>query len=157
MVQIWYDMTRRFRNRMIPHPQPVSRWQQLRSIILRWLISSLAIFAAVFLVPGIEFTGPGWQVGLVALIFGLVNVALRPLLSLLTCPLILVTFGLFGLIINAALLLLTAELARSLGVQFRVDGFWTAVLGGLVISIVSLVLNALAGESPVQIVVRRQD
>jgi putative membrane protein len=142
---------------MIPHPQPVQRWQQLRSLILRWLISSLAIFAAVFLVPGIHFTGPGWQIGIVALIFGLINVALRPILSLLTCPLILLTFGLFGLIINAVLLALTSEIAQSIGVQFVIDGFWTAVLGGLIISLVSMVLNVLAGETPVRVVVRRDE
>jgi putative membrane protein len=91
----------------------------------------------------------------VAAVFGLVNVALRPLLALLTCPLIILTLGLFGLVINALMLLLTAQIAASLGVQFTVDGFWPAVLGGLVISIVSLILTILAGEANVQVVVRR--
>lgn len=141
---------------MIPHPQQVNRWRQLRSVTVRWLISSLAIFAAVFLVPGIEFAGPGWQIGVVALIFGLINVALRPLLALLTCPLIILTFGLFGLVINAMLLALTSEIARSLGVHFVVNGFWSAIFGGLIIALVSLVLTMLAGETPVQVVVQRQ-
>lgn len=145
---------------MVPPPtlqRPRTTWQQLRSLVLRWLITSLAMFAAVFLVPGIEFVGPGWELGVVAAIFGLVNIALRPILMLLTCPLILLTLGLFGLVINAALLLLTAEIARSVGVQFTVDTFWSAVLGGLVISFVSTLLNILAGEVPVQVVVRRPD
>jgi putative membrane protein len=142
---------------MLPPPQPIDRWRQARSLVLRWLISTLAIFAAVYLIPGIEFVGPGWQLGVVAAVFGLVNIALRPLLTLLTCPLIILTLGLFGLVINALLLLLTAQIAASLGVQFTVDGFWAAVLGGLVISIVTLILSILAGEANVQMVVRRPE
>jgi putative membrane protein len=142
---------------MLPPPQPIDRWRQARSLVLRWLISTLAIFAAVYLIPGIEFVGPGWQLGVVAAVFGLVNIALRPLLTLLTCPLIILTLGLFGLVINALLLLLTAQIAASLGVQFTVDGFWAAVLGGLVISIVTLILSILAGEANVQVVVQRPE
>lgn len=141
---------------MTPQPQPISRWRRIRSIILRWLINTLAIFIAVLLVPGITFAGPGWQLGVVALVFGLVNVALRPILTLLTCPLMILTLGLFGLVINALLLALTAEIAGSLGVQFTVNGFWSAVGGGLVISLVVLALNILSGETPVRVVVRRE-
>src|SRR5215218_10625080 len=126
---------------MLPPSRPLDRWRRARSMILRWLITTLAIFAAVYLVPGITFTGPGWELGLVAAVFALVNIGLRPLLSLLTCPLIILTLGLFGLVINALLLLLTAWIASSLGVQFTVASFGSAVLGGLVISIVSVILN----------------
>ena len=143
---------------MIPPAEPVDRndrWRQARSLILRWLITTLAIFAAVYLVPGITFAGPGWELGLVAAVFGLVNIGLRPLLSLLTCPLIILTLGLFGLVINALLLLLTAWIASGLGVQFAVDGFWPAFWGGLTISIVTTILSVLAGEQRVQVVVRR--
>lgn len=139
-----------------PYPPPVSRWHRLRLLTLRWLISSLAIFVAVILVPGVEFAGPGWQLGVVAMVFGLVTVALRPILTFLTCPLVILSFGLFSLVINAVLLLLTAQIAGSLGVRFTVDGFWPAVGGGLVISIVSLILTILAGERPVQVVMRRR-
>lgn len=76
-------------------------WQRARSLVLRWLISTLAIFVAVYLIPGIGFVGPGWELGIVAAVFGLVNAALRPLLTLLTCPLIILSLGLFGLVINA--------------------------------------------------------
>lgn len=138
-------------------PPPRSRWQRGRSLVLRWLISTLAIFAAVYLVPGIEFVGPGWQLGLVAAVFGLVNLALRPLLTMLTCPLIILSLGLFALVINAVLLIITAQIAASFGVQFTVDRFFSAVLGGLVISLVSLVLNILAGElAPPMVVIRRE-
>jgi putative membrane protein len=137
-----------------PQPQPISRWQQFRSLSLRWLINILAIFAAVWLIPGIEFVGPGWQLGVIAAVFGLVNVALRPLLTLLTCPLVILSFGLFGLVINAALLMLTAAIARSLGIQFTVDGFWSAFLGGLVVALVGLALNILANTGSARLVVR---
>ncbi|HET9223620.1 MAG TPA: phage holin family protein [Roseiflexaceae bacterium] len=141
---------------MLPNSEPPSRWRQFRSLSLRWLINILAIYAAVWLVPGIDFTGPGWQLGVIAAVFGLINIALRPLLTLLSCPLILLTFGLFGLVINAALLALTAQIAASLGFNFTVAGFWPAVLGGLVIALVGLALNILAGEQSFQVVVRRQ-
>lgn len=132
-------------------------WRRARSLVLRWLISTLAIFVAVYLIPGIGFVGPGWQLGIVAAVFGLVNAALRPLLTLLTCPLIILSLGLFGLVINALLLLLTARIAAGLGVQFTVDGFLSAFLGGLVIALVSVLLNILAGEiAPPTVVVRRR-
>lgn len=131
-----------------PSPQR-PEWQRL---LLRWLISSLAIFAAVWLVPGIHFSGPGWHIGVVALVFGLLNALLRPLLYLLTCPLVILTLGLFGLVINAALLGLTSALADQLGIGFTVDGFWPAFWGGLVISLVSTALSVLAGDTRVQVV-----
>lgn len=136
-------------------PQVRPWYEQAIRLVMRWLISTLAIFVAVLIVPGIEFAGPGWEMGIVAAVFGLVNVLLRPLLTLLTCPLILLTFGLFGLVINAGMLLLTASIAESLGLVFRVDGFWSALFGGLIISIISTILNVLAGDRPV-VVVRRQ-
>jgi len=141
---------------MVGYPQQPTGWQRARSLLLRWLISSLAIFAAIYLVPGIHFTGPGWQIGVIAVVFGLINILLRPLLTLLTCPLIILTLGLFGLVINAALLLLTAAVAASLGFQFTIDGFWPAFFGGLVISLVTLILSALAGETNMRVVVRRE-
>jgi putative membrane protein len=138
----------------LPPPQPVaiSPWQRVRTLLLRWLISSLAMFAAIYLVPGINFTGPGWQVGVVALVFGLINAVLRPILALLTCPLVLLTLGLFMLVINALLLMLTAEFAGSLGIAFTIDGFWPAFFGGLVISFVSTLLGFLTGDSTVVVV-----
>lgn len=123
-----------------------AQWAEVGRLVVRWLISSLALFAAIWAVPGIEFVGPGWQIGIVALVFGLLNALLRPLLILLTCPLVLLSLGLFGLVINAVMLGLTSELARNLGIQFTVDSFWSAFWGGLVISLVSLALSLLTGE-----------
>lgn len=127
----------------------------LRRLVLRWLISTLAIFAAVWIVPGIEFVGPGWQLGIVALVFGLLNALIRPLLIILTCPLILLTMGLFGLVINALLLALASELSRGLGIDFQVQSFWAAFWGGVVISLVSLLLGILSGENRIEVRVRR--
>lgn len=121
-------------------------------LLLRWAISSLAIFTAVWVVPGIEFSGPGWHIGVVALVFGLLNALLRPLIYLLTCPLVILTLGLFGLVINAALLGLTSALADQLNIAFHIDGFWPAFFGGLIISVVSTLLSVLAGDTNVQVV-----
>ncbi len=137
---------------------PVSSWHRARVLVLRWLIITMAIFAAVQLVPGISFVGPGWQLGIIAMIFGLVNVALRPILTLLTCSLVVLTFGLFNLVINAVLLLLTAEIADLLHIQLTIADFWAAFLGGLVISIVTLMLSWLAGDTPgVRVIVQKQE
>jgi len=133
---------------VLPAQQPPS----LRLLLLRWLISSLAIFAATWLVPGIAFSGPGWQIGVVALVFGLLNALLRPLIYMLTCPLVLLTLGVFGLVINAAMLGLTSAMADQLNIQFHVAGFWPAFFGGLVISLVTTLLSMLAGDTNVHVV-----
>ncbi|MDZ4717659.1 MAG: phage holin family protein [Roseiflexaceae bacterium] len=138
---------------IIQPPTPPSRWQQARTLSLRWLISTLAIFAAVQFVPGITFVGPGWELGLIAMIFGLVNLALRPILTILTCPLVILTLGFFGLVINAMLLILTAQIATSFGFRFEIDGFWPAFWGGLVISVVTTILSIMAGDRNMQVVV----
>jgi putative membrane protein len=136
----------------LPPTGVVSLRNDWRRLVLRWLISSLAIFAAVSLVPGISFSGPGWQIGVVALVFGLLNALIRPLLLLLTCPLVLLSLGMFALVINALLLGLTSSLADSLGIAFHVDDFGAAFLGGMVISVVSTALSWLAGDAPIQVV-----
>ncbi|RLT23665.1 MAG: phage holin family protein [Chloroflexi bacterium] len=132
-----------------------SFFQQLRSVILKWLITSLAIFAAIYLVPGIHFTGPGWQLGIIAAIFSMVNLLLRPILMLITCPMIILTLGLFSVAINALMLMLTANVAIYLGIEYSIDSFTTAFIGALVISLTSLILNMLAGEGSVRVEVRR--
>lgn len=141
---------------IVQPPVPPSRWQQARILSLRWLISTLAIFAAVQLVPGITFVGPGWELGLIAMIFGLINLALRPLLTILTCPLVILTLGLFGLVINALMLWLTSQIAAGLGFRFEIDGFWPAFWGSLVISLVTTILGLLAGDRQnVQVMVQK--
>ncbi len=139
-----------------PTPQPpIGQRFDVQRLLLRWLTSTLGIFAAVWIVPGITFIGPGWQLGIVAAILGLLGVLLRPFLVLFALPLIILTLGIFMFVINAALLGLTSALADQLGIAFNVDGFWSAVFGGIVISLVSNILNLLAGDHNFQVHVYR--
>ncbi len=117
-------------------------------LLVRWVIASLALFAAAWLVPGIHVSGSGWVVyAVMAIILGLVNAVVRPLLKLLTCPLILLTLGLFILVINGITLWLASAIAVNwFGVGFYVDGFWSGFLGALIVSIVTIVLSALVRE-----------
>ncbi|MBC8265222.1 MAG: phage holin family protein [Anaerolineales bacterium] len=117
-----------------------------QNLLLRWLINAVALYAAAEFVPGIQADG-GWQVLLfMALIFGLVNALIRPILKFLTCPLIMLTLGLFTLVINALMLQLAAWLGRQFGLGFYVRNFWSALLGALVISVVSFVLTMVIGD-----------
>jgi putative membrane protein len=110
--------------------------------ILRWAINAVALYAAIALVPGIHMQSASWiSIIWLALIFGLVNALLRPLLSILTCPLIILTLGLFTLLINTFLFYLAGYIGLAFGVGFTVDNFWVALLGGIVVSIVSVVLS----------------
>lgn len=109
--------------------------------ILRWVINAIALYVAVLIVPGIEFRGDWVGVLWLALISGLLNALVRPILKFLTCPLIILTLGFFTIFINTALLLLTTRIGQALNIGITVDGFWSALLGSLVISIVSIVLS----------------
>jgi putative membrane protein len=114
--------------------------------LLRWLVNAVALYVAARVVPGIDL---GSNVGVVlgvALVFGLVNALIRPLLSFLSCPLIILTLGLFTLVINAVMLLLTSALSRAVGLAFVVEGFWPAFWGALVMSLVSLVMTLVLHE-----------
>lgn len=109
-------------------------------LILRVLINALALGAAAYFVPGIRAGGVA-SVLLIALVFGVVNALVRPVLKLLSCPLLVLTLGLFTFVLNALMLMLTAWLGRQLGIDFRVDGFVPAFVGALVVSVVSVVLS----------------
>jgi putative membrane protein len=113
-------------------------------MILRWAINAVAIWVALTFVPGIHPTDSGW-LGLVvlALIFGLVNALLRPLIELLTCPLIILTLGLGTLLINTLLFWLTGLIGSQIGFGFTVDNFWAAFWGALIVSLVSMILTLL--------------
>ena len=118
----------------------------MRKLLLRWLINGVALYVAAELVRGIEVRGGWLALAVMALIFGLVNALIRPVLKLLTCPLIILTLGLFTLVINALMLMLASWLGRQLGLGFYVGGFWPAFWGALVISVVSFVLTMLIGD-----------
>jgi putative membrane protein len=113
----------------------------MRHLLLRLIINAIALFVATRLgIPGLHFEGDWITLVIVAFIFGLVNALLRPLLTVLTCPLIVLTLGLFTLVINAAMLALTGWIAAQLHLGFVVDGFWAAFLGALIVSMVSWVI-----------------
>lgn len=115
----------------------------MNKFILRWVINAIALFAAVSLVSGITLQGGWTSILWLALIFGLINAFLRPLLKLLTCPLIFLTLGLFTLLINTFLFWLTGQIGQSFGVGFTVDGFWPAFLGGLIVTVVSVIMSLI--------------
>jgi putative membrane protein len=117
-------------------------------LLIRWIITGLALFAAAWLVPGITVEGNGWTVyAVMAVILGLINAIVRPVLKLLTCPLIILTLGIFVLVINGFTLWLSSRIAEGVfGVVYSVDGFGAAFLGALIVSVVSVVLSALVRE-----------
>lgn len=114
---------------------------------LIWVtVNALALTAATALLDGISVTGDTTQdrvvtLVLVALIFGVVNAVISPVVKLLSLPFIILTLGLLLFVINALMLLLTAWLAQAFGLGFHVDGFWTAVIGAIIITIASWVLD----------------
>ena len=120
-------------------------------LILRLLANAAALAVATFLLSGISLTAPtteGKVVTLlvVALIFGLVNAVVKPVFTLVTVPLLLLTLGLFLVVINALMLLLTSWVSTRVDLGWSVDGFGTAVLGALVVSVVSFFLNAFVPD-----------
>jgi putative membrane protein len=119
----------------------------MRHLLLRLIINAIALFVATQVgIPGLRFDCDWKTIAVVAFIFGLVNALIRPLLALLTCPLILLTLGLFTLVINALMLALTGWFAEQFKLGFVVDGFWAAFIGALVVSIVSWALTLAVGE-----------
>ena len=115
----------------------------MTKFFFRWAINAVALYVAVLVVPGIDLRGSWTDVLWLALIIGLLNALVRPLLKFLTCPLIILTLGLFTIVINTIMLLLTSRIAQGFGIGLSVDGFWTAVFGSLVISIVSIVMSVI--------------
>lgn len=114
--------------------------------LIRLLINAAALWVATRLVSGITATSEPVTFLAVALVFGLLNALVRPLLAMLTCPLMILTLGLFTFVINALILWLTSAAAAKFGLGFHVDGFWPAFWGALVVSIVSVLLSVFVGE-----------
>lgn len=118
----------------------------MKGFILRMVITAVALWVAIWLVPGIEHSGPITSLLGVAIVFGAVNAVLKPLLTVLTCPLIVITLGLFTLVLNAMLLLATAWVANKLGFAFTVAGFWPAFWGGMVVGLAGTTITILSGS-----------
>ena len=112
-------------------------------LLIRWLISAVALVVAVWLVPGIHVSGGGWVgVAVMAAVLGVVNATVRPILKLLTLPITAMTLGLFLLVINGFTLWLSARITnRVFDANFVVDGFFDAILGGIIVSVVSMIGN----------------
>lgn len=108
--------------------------------LIRLLVNAAALWVATRLVPGVTYTGDVLPFLGVALVFGIVNAFIRPVAKLLTLPLIILTLGIFAFIVNGLMLWLTSSLSESLGLGFHVSGFWAALFGSLVVSIVSTML-----------------
>ncbi|MEI6649755.1 MAG: phage holin family protein [Actinomycetes bacterium] len=108
-------------------------------LILRWVALALAVWVATALVPGITVHGGAGKFLWVALLFGLINSFFGSILKVLTFPAVLLTFGLFSFVINAAMLMLTARWSSSLDIK----NFWSALLASLVITAVSSALNSI--------------
>lgn len=113
------------------------------SLILRWVAAAAAVGAAVYLLPGVRLEGGVQDLLVVALILGLVNALVRPVLRMMSCGLIVLTLGLFLLVINAAMLLLASWLARWVGIGFYVDGFGAALAGSVIITLVSWLISLI--------------
>lgn len=125
--------------------------------LITWLLTTaIALAVAAWMVDGIRFSGPRSGIEelqeklvpllLVALILGAVSALVKPVLTFLSFPFIIITLGLFLLVINAAMLLLTGWLAEELDIGFRVTGFWPAVGGAIVITVVTWIVDRLIGD-----------
>lgn len=153
---------------LVPHPSvpylPLAPWWyygwmtqgfNLKRFVLRLSINIIAILVAETIVPGIHLDGPWWGLLVIAAIFGLVNTAVRPLLTLLTLPFVIVTLGLFLLVINALVLYMTSALASAFGIQFVIDNLGWGIVCAVVIGLVSGLLSILSGDSRIQFQVVR--
>lgn len=120
--------------------------------VVRVLINGVAIWLATLVLPGLEVLGGDSTAGrigvilLVALVFGIVNAVVKPLVKLISLPLYVLTLGLFTLVVNALMLMLTAWITEQTDWGLRIDNFGTAVLGGLIVAVVSFVLSAVTGR-----------
>ena len=126
-------------------------------LILRVMINALSIAAAIKIVDGITFTGEWWKMIIIGAIFGIINALLKPLLMLFTLPLIVLTLGLFTLIVNAALLTLTAALSGPFNLGLHIHGFWSAFWGALIVSIVSMLLSWITGIKKIRVEHHRRE
>lgn len=117
----------------------------MTKFILRWAINAVALYLAILLLPGIDLKSGPVSIIWLALIFGLINALVRPLISVLTCPLIVLTLGLFTLVINTFLFWLTSVIGRSFGLELVISNpvWWNAFLGGLIVSVVSVVMTLI--------------
>lgn len=124
---------------------------RMRNFVLKTAINGLALWLAAIVLPEIrlgeqapELSNRLITILLVALVFGVLNAVMKPLVTLLSLPMIILTLGLFTIVVNAIMLQVTAAVAGAIGLDFYVDSFfWAAILGSLIVSFVSMLLNTL--------------
>ncbi|HEY5821249.1 MAG TPA: phage holin family protein [Propionibacteriaceae bacterium] len=121
-------------------------------LLLRLLANAAALAVATFLLSGITLTSPTmgkkiFALLVVALIFGILNAIVKPIFTLVTAPIVLLTLGLFLIVINACMLLLTSWISDKVDLGWNVSGFWVAVAGALIVSLVSFLLNAFLPDA----------
>ncbi len=114
----------------------------MRGLIIRWITTAFALWLTGLIVKGIEFDGLG-ALFVAAVVLGIFNAFVRPLVLVVTFPINLLTLGLFTFVINGAMLKLTSEVVRG----FSVTGFWSAVIGALVLSVFSFMLNLFINDA----------
>ncbi|MFD9540304.1 phage holin family protein [Streptomyces sp. NPDC060022] len=124
----------------------------MKNFVVKTIANAGALAVAIWLLQDITLTGDDTgpkvlTLIVVALLFGLINSVVKPVVQLLTLPLFILTLGLVTLVVNALMLMLTSWLAGVFDLSFHVDGFWTAVLGGLIISVVSWALNVVLPDN----------
>jgi putative membrane protein len=124
---------------------------KLKQFIKSWLINTLAVAVAAFIVPGIHYQKP-FDLIIAAFLLGMLNSFLRPILMLLALPLLIFTLGLFIFVINAVLLWFVGRISPD---HFVVKDFWSAFWGALIIGVISLLLNSLTGSGKARIEIRR--
>ncbi|MER5349692.1 phage holin family protein [Kitasatospora sp. NPDC002551] len=123
----------------------------MKGFLIKTLVNAAAIWVAAWIVSGITLTGDDWQhktltVVAVALVFGVVNWLIKPVVQLLSLPLVFLTLGLFTFVVNALMLWLTSWASDKLDLDFHVDGFWSALFGALIVSLVSWGLSLALDE-----------
>ena len=130
--------------------RPVSCWQRLKEFLQRWLITTLAVLVAAHIVPGIDYSSKTALL-VATLTLGLLNAFVRPIMMIISAPLLILTLGLFTFVINAALLYFVGHLIKG----FDVHSFGSALVGAVIVSIVSLILNSFTKTGDSRISVKR--
>jgi putative membrane protein len=124
----------------------------MKTVVI-WLITAVAVAAAIWMVPGINLVGQNYyiSIAILAAIFAFLNAFLKPILQLISLPITILTLGIFGLIVNTAVLYLAAWLGNGLfGTGLVIDSFGSAIIASIVISLVTVILNAITGVKDIQ-------
>ena len=119
----------------------------MKSLLIRWAIIAVAVWLTALIMPGMSIEGGIQGILLVSLVFGLINAIIKPIVKLLTCPLVILTLGLFILVINTLMLMLTAAfLHQYLHIEGALGGFFTAFFASIIISIITVAIDFVISD-----------